>query len=90
MTVRQKTALVKALAQPGIKVLRVRSNVVGELQIQVAGYDGNMKTVFIPTSVGLADPRFVNLLDYGPVESWRVSRSFLAAVRMGHISVVLT
>lgn len=90
MTVRQKTALVKAMAEPGVQQLRVRSNVVGELQIQCVGYDGNMTTVFLPSSVGLMEPRFVNLLDYGSVESWRNSRSFLAAVRMGHISVVLS
>ena len=90
MTVRQKTALVKALAQPGLKALNVKSNVVGELQIQGSGYNGNMTTVFLPSSLGLQEPRFVNLLDYGPIEAWRSSRSFLAAVRMGHVSVVLS
>jgi hypothetical protein len=49
-----------------------------------------MTTVFLPSSVGMKEPRFVNLLDYGPIESWRASRSFLAAVRMGHVSVVLS
>lgn len=89
MTVRQRTALVKALSQPGLTTLKIKSNVVGEIQLQVAGYDGNMKTVFVPSSVG-SEPRIVNLLDYGPVESWRSSRSFLAAVRMGHVSVTLS
>lgn len=89
MTVRQKTALVKTLARSGLKTLCVKSNVVGELQMQAMGYDGTLKTVFLPSSVGLSEPRFVNLLDYAPVEAWRTSRSFLAAVRMGHVNVTL-
>jgi hypothetical protein len=89
MTVREKTALAKSLAKPGIKAIVVKSNVVGELQIQGVGHDGKLTTVFLPSSAGAQTPREVNMLDYGPVASWRNSRSFLAAVRMGHITVTL-
>lgn len=89
MTVRERTAVAKALSSSGLKAIVVKSNVVGELQIQGVGHDGRMTTVFLPSSVGLQQPKLVNMLDYGPVSSWRNSSSFLSAVRMGHITVVL-
>lgn len=89
MTVREKTALSKSLAKQGIKAVFAKSSIVGELQIQCIGHDGKLTTVFLPSSLGLTKPRLVNLLDYGPVSSWRESRSLLNAVRLGHVSVTL-
>lgn len=90
MTVRAKTELHRALAIADLKALYVSSNVVGELQVQAIGHDGKMATVFLPSSVGLAEPRLVNLLDSAPVASWRASRSLMAAVRAGHVHVTLS
>ena len=90
MTVRAKTELHKALSTPDLVGLMARSNVVGELQVQAIGYDGKMVSVFLPSSVGLTEPRLVNLLDSAPASAWKASRSFLAAVRAGHVHVTLS
>jgi hypothetical protein len=89
MTVRAKTEIYRALNAPGITQIWVKSNIVGELQVQAIGYDGTMQTVFVPSSIGLAEPRLVNLIDFASASSWRASRSLMAAVRMGHITVTL-
>lgn len=70
-----------------VKAIWAKSNVVGELQVQVVGHDGKLTTVFIPSSAGRPDARSVNLLDWAPATEWRRSRSLLAAVRQGHVTV---
>lgn len=88
MTVRAKSALSRALVSTAkVKAIWAKSNVVGELQVQVVGHDGKLTTVFIPSSAGRADARSVNLLDWAPAAEWRRSRSLLAAVRQGHVTV---
>ena len=90
MTVRAKSDLSRALgAADKVKALMAKSNVVGELQVQVVGHEGKLTTVFIPTSAGRAEPRLVNLLDSATAEEWKRSRSLLAAVRAGHLTVTL-
>ena len=89
MTVRSRTNLHRALADTNVKALLARSNVVGDLQIQAIGFEGKMVAVFVPSSVGVREPRLVNLLDYAPAAAWRDSRSLMAAVRAGHILVTL-
>ncbi len=90
MTVRAKTELHRALAATDLVALWAKSNTVGELQVQALGPEGRMQTVFIPSSVGLAEPRLVNLLDYASQSAWRASRSLMAAVRAGHVEIILT
>ena len=89
MTVRAKTEIYRALNAQNITAVWVKSTIVGELQIQAVGYDGEMQTVFIPSSVGVAEPRLVNLIGFASASSWRASRSLMAAVRAGHITVTL-
>lgn len=48
-----------------------------------------MITVFLPSSVGRNEPRLVNLLDHAPQKAWRASRSLMAAVRAGHVEIIL-
>ena len=89
MTVREKAALSKQLSRPGIKSIRAKSNIIGELQIVSYLKDGTSVVVFLPSSVGVTNPRWVNLLDWCSVETWRESKSLLNAVRMGHVTVIL-
>jgi len=90
MTVRAKNELYRALAiSEKPKALWAKSNVTGEVQVQAIGYDGQLVSVFIPSSVGAATPRLINLLESAPVEAWRSSRSLMATVRLGHIDVTL-
>jgi len=89
MTVREKASLTKSLARAGIKTVNAKSNIVGELQIVCYTKDGKSITVFLPSSVGKAQPRWVNLLESCPIEAWRESKSLLNAVRMGHVTVTL-
>lgn len=89
MTVRAKSELSKALASGSVKALWAKSNVVGELQVQVTNHEGKLETVFIPSSVGRIEPRLINLLNFAPALEWKKSRSLLAAVRAGHLTVTL-
>lgn len=89
MTVRAKSELSRVLgSSKQIKAIWAKSNIVGELQVQVTGHSGEIETVFIPSSAGSRD-RLVNLLDFAPPKNWKKSRSFLAAVRLGHLAVTL-
>lgn len=88
MTVREKAALTKALAKHGIARVMVKSNIVGELQIQCED-GGKVVNVFIPSSLRSADPSWVNLLDFATLAAWRDSKSLLNAVRMGYLTVRL-
>jgi hypothetical protein len=90
MTVRAKSNLSRALSGAAkVKAIMAKSNVVGELQVQVVGLEGKLITVFIPSSAGRAEPRLVNLLDSATAAEWKKSRSLLAAVRIGHLTVTL-
>jgi hypothetical protein len=89
MTVRAKSELHRALSKPGVAAIWARSNTVGELQVQVKDHEGKLTTVFIPSSRGAPEPRFINLLDHAPAAHWRDSKSLLAAVRLGHLHVTL-
>ena len=89
MTVRAKSELSKALASDRVKVVLAKSNIVGELQVQVVNHEGKLETVFIPSSTGRAQPRWINLLDFAPAAEWKRSRSLMAAVRQGHLTVTL-
>jgi len=89
MTVRAKAELSRVLGSgTSIKAIWARSNVVGELQVQVIGHEGTVETVFIPSAVGGQD-RKVNLLNYATPKQWKKSRSLLAAVRLGHLTVTV-
>lgn len=89
MTVRAKTQLHRALSQTDVSSVWIRSHCVGELQVQAIGYEGRMATVFIPSSVGLQEPRLVDLIQFAPAAAWKASRSLMAAVRAGHVHVTL-
>jgi len=88
MTVRAKSELSKALSSGNVKSLMAKSNVVGELQVQVINHDGKMDTMFIPSSAG-GHVRWVNLFSFAPASEWKKSRSLMAAVRAGHLTVKL-
>lgn len=85
MTVRQRLALVKSLSKP-VKVLRAKSNTVGELQIQVI-VDGKQEVVFLPSSTG--KDLWIDLLAVAPVDAWKKSTSLLNSVRLGHVTIDL-
>ncbi len=87
MTVRARTELHRSLGK-GVTALFAKSNIVGELQVQVRGHDGKLTTIFIPSSVG-QEPRLINLLDSATAQAWRESKSLLAAVRLGHLTVTV-
>lgn len=89
MTVRAKSQLSTSLVSANIKALLVKSNVSGEFQLQVGDGRDGVVSVFIPSSVGQSNPRYVNLLDHAPAQEWRKSKSLMAAVRGGHLSVLL-
>jgi len=89
MTVRAKSELSKSLTSDKVTALMAKSNIVGELQVQVVNREGKLETVFIPSSAGRAQPRLVNLLDFAPAIEWKRSRSLMAAVRQGHLTVTI-
>jgi hypothetical protein len=89
MTVRAKSQLSTSLASANVKALLVSSNVSGEFQLQVGDGVGGVVSIFIPSSVGQPKPRYVNLLEHAPALEWRKSKSLMAAVRGGHLSVLL-
>ena len=89
MTVRAKSELGRVLGSgTSIKALWAKSHVVGELQVQVMGLEGKIVTVFLPSSAGGIE-RKVNLLKYATPAHWKKSRSLLAAVRLGHLTVTV-
>jgi len=90
MTVRAKSQLSTSLSSgANIKALLVKSNVSGEFQLQVGDGKGGAVSVFVPSSAGQSNPRYVNLLEYASAQEWRKSKSLMAAVRGGHLSVLL-
>jgi hypothetical protein len=89
MTVRQKSELSKSLLSDKVKKILAKSNIVGELQVQVVNHEGKLETVFIPSSTGRQQPKWINLLDFAPASEWKRSRSLMAAVRQGHLTVTL-
>ena len=83
MTVREKASLSKSMARPGIKSVWAISKIVGELQIQGVGFNGENITVFLSPKAP------TNLLLLGPMDGWRSCRSLLNAVKLNHVAVTL-
>jgi hypothetical protein len=89
MTVRGKAEIVRQLAGPGIRRILVSSSLMGELQIQADGPKGETIQVFVPSSAGQPNPRYLDLVPLAPASAWRQSRTFLAAIRDGYLQVQL-
>ena len=89
MTVRERARISRNLgSRNDIRAIEATSNITGELQVQVIDENGIAKHVFIPSSVG-GKVRPINLLAYATKDQWRDSRSFLDAIRLGHLTVTI-